>query len=249
MAIARDERYAFVPPILQVPDGEGGWRDAGPPVGFPAGKTKSMVIDVTDLLPRDDPRIRVFSTLRLYWDSIRLAVDDGAAPIVTTSLEPASAELWRRGFSEPETSDRPHQPERFEWDRVSEVPRWNPHPGSYTRYGDVLPLLEEIEDQYVILGSGDALHVRFDASALPPVPDGWRRDYLVFLDGWAKDRDPNTVEALHVEPLPFHGMSGYPYGPDEAFPDDEEHRAWRREWNTRQAERWLPRLAGAWREL
>ena len=31
---------------------------------------------------------------------------------------------------------------------------------------------------------------------------GWVRDYLVFLDGWAKDRDPNTVEALEVEPLP-----------------------------------------------
>ena len=57
------------------PDGEGGWRDAGPPVGFPAGKTKTMVIDVGEILVRDDPRLRVSSTLRLYWDSIRLAID------------------------------------------------------------------------------------------------------------------------------------------------------------------------------
>ena len=54
-------------------------------------------------------------------------------------------------------------------------------------------------------------------------------------------------------------MSGYPYwheeggpetsgsgadGPVEAFPDTPEHRAWRREWNTRAPEPWLPRLAG-----
>jgi Tfp pilus assembly protein PilF len=247
VAIARDPRFEFVPPLLQVPDGEGGWRDTGPPVGFPAGKTKSMVIDVTDILVRDDPRIRVFTTLRLYWDSIRLATDGDDAELRVTTLEPASSELWRRGFSEPvipDRSTRPDQPETFVWDRVSAVPRWNPHPGLYTRLGETLPLVQEIDDRFVIMASGDALHVRFDARELPPVPEGFRRDYLVFLDGWAKDRDPNTVEALHVEPLPFHGMSGYPYGPDESFPDGEEHRAWRREWNTRLVEPWLPRVAG-----
>jgi hypothetical protein len=65
----------------------------------------------------------------------------------------------------------------------------------------------------------------------------------VFLDGWAKDRDPNTLEALNVEPLPFHGMSGYPYRADESFPDTPEHRAWRATWNTRPAFRWLVPLA------
>ena len=75
------------------------------------------------------------------------------------------------------------------------------------------------------------------------MPAGFTRDYLVFLDGWAKDRDPNTLEALYVEPLPFHGMSGYPYGPDESFPQTPEHRAWRLEWNTRPAKRWIEPLA------
>jgi hypothetical protein len=49
------------------------------------------------------------------------------------------------------------------------------------------------------------------------------------------------VEAEFVEPLPFHGMSGYPYGAKEHFPDDDEHRAWSKEWNTRVAEPWIPR--------
>ena len=59
------------------------------------------------------------------------------------------------------------------------------------------------------------------------------RDYLLFLDGWAKDGDPNTLASQSVEPLPFHGMSAYPPPPGEAFPDTPEHRAWRAEWNTR----------------
>jgi tetratricopeptide (TPR) repeat protein len=240
VAAARDPRFEFVPPILQVPDGQGGWRALGPPVGFPAGKTKTMVLDVTGALDAGDPRLRVFTTLRLYWDSIRLSTTPVTVPLATRSLEPQSAELWRRGFSAPLRDGREHQPERFVWEQLAEHPRWNPHPGRYTRLGECLPLLQAIDDRFVIMATGDALTVRFDATALPPLPDGWRRDFLVFLDGWAKDRDPNTVEALYVEPLPFHGMSAYPYGPGERFPDTEEHRRWRREWNTRDAEPWIP---------
>lgn len=235
MASARTPGLDFIPPILQVPNEQGVFVAAGPPVGFPAGKTKSMVIDVTDILRREDPRIRVFSTLRLYWDEIVLATDADDAPLVVQALEPISANLWRRGFSEPVLHGDPTQPERFDWDRLSQSSRWNQHPGKYTRLGEALPLVETIDDRFVVMGSGDALTVRFDATGVAPPPEGYTRDYLVFLDGWAKDRDPNTVEALNVEPLPFHGMSGYPYGPDEAFPGDEEHEAWRREWQTRPA--------------
>jgi tetratricopeptide (TPR) repeat protein len=244
MAAARSGEYEFLPPLFQIPDGQGGWKAPRQPVGFPAGKTKTMVIDVTDLLPRDDPRLRIVSTLRLYWDSIRLATDADDAELRTESLEPSSAVLWRRGFSAPLFTALPNQPERFEWEHLAEIPRWNPHPGLYTRYGETVPLLGVVDDEFVIMGAGDALTVGFDASALPPVAPGFRRDYLLFLDGWAKDRDPNTLEAEHVEPLPFHGMSGYPYGRLERFPEDEAHRKWRVEWNTRVAERWMPRVLG-----
>jgi len=236
MAAARTPGIEFVPPIVEVPAGNGGaeWRPIGPPVGFPAGKTKTMVIDLTGVLDPADPRVRIGSTLRLYWDSIRLAVGpDG--PSRTTSLEPVSARLWPRGFSRPLAGDKSELPERFEWDEKTSHGRWNQHPGLYTRFGEVTPLVMAIDDRFVVMGSGDALALEFDAGDLPPLPEGWRRDFLVFLDGWAKDRDPNTVEALAVEPLPFHGMSGYPYGADEHFPDTPEHRAWREEWQTRPA--------------
>jgi len=243
MATARTPGLDFVPPIIEVPDGAGGWRPIGPPVGFPAGKTKSMLIDLTEHLVRDDPRVRIVSTLELYWDRIALAVCADDAPRRVTELAATGAKLWSRGFSRPIPSRAVDQPQRFDWDELDEEPRWNQHPGRYTRFGDVLPLLGEVDDRFVIMGSGDALELRFDGRGLPPLPEGWRRDFLVYLDGWAKDRDPNTVEALEVEPLPFHAMSGYPYRADEAFPDTELHRRWRAEWNTRPAFEWIVPLA------
>ncbi len=245
MATARTPGIEFMPPLLQVPDGEGGWRDLGPPVGFPAGKTKTMIIDVAGKLDPADPRLRVVSTLRLYWDSIRLGTDVNAtnsAPLQVTSIDLDSANLWERGFSRPIPIQGLNGLEWFEWDELEAEPRWNQHPGQYTSHGAVDALLHDADDMFVILGSGDALQLRFDASLAPPLREGYRRDYLLYLDGWAKDRDPNSIQAKFVEPLPFHAMSGYPYGDDESFPSDEAHRAWRLKWNTREAKRWIEPL-------
>lgn len=244
LAAAGDPEAEFIPPLLQVPDGAGGWRTATD-LGFPAGKLKTMVVDVSAALDRADPRLRVFTGLQLYWDSIRLAVDAGDAPHLVTPLEPSAAELWLRGFSKP--LPYPAHPELwfFDWDALEEEPRWNQHPGDYTRLGPCAELVASIDDRFAILGAGDALTLRFSAASVPPLRAGYARDYFLFLDGWAKDRDPNTVEALYVEPLPFHGMSGYPYAAGERFPDDAEHRAWRAEWNTREAKLWIPPLAPA----
>ena len=242
IAAARHPDIEFMPPVLSVPDGNGDWRDTGPPIGFPAGKLKTMVIDVTDSLNRDDPRVRLSGTLQLYWDSIRLAVGDDRTGVRVTELEPDSAELWSRGFSEPQTVMGISGMDWFEWDKLASQPRWNQHPGLYTAYGETLPLVSQVDDQFVIMGAGDALHVRFDASSVPELEPGYVRDYQLYLDGWAKDRDPNTVEALNVEPLPFHGMSAYPYEADESFPEDAEHLEWKVRWNTRLSRRWLESL-------
>ena len=115
------------------------------------------------------------------------------------------------------------------------VSSWNPTPGRYSRYGEVAELLSAIDDRMVVMGSGDEVRLLFDATALPPLPEGWTRDFLLFVDGWAKDGDANTAYGQSVEPLPFHGMSQYPYGADERFPDGPVHKVWREHWLTRPA--------------
>ena len=129
------------------------------------------------------------------------------------------------------------QPERFVYEQVRPLQKWNwnPTPGLYTRYGDVRPLLETVDDLLVIMGSGDELQLRFDATRLPELTEGWKRDFLLFVDGWAKDGDANTAFSQTVEPLPFHGMPQYPYPAPHAYPADGVHNRYREFYNTRPA--------------
>jgi len=122
---------------------------------------------------------------------------------------------------------------------------WNPTPGHYTRYGDVRTLLSAADDRMVIMGSGDELRLLFPAGGLRPQRPGWTRDFLLLVDGWAKDGDYNTAFSQSVEPLPFHAMSAYPYPASQHFPEDAAHREYREKYNTRPALRLLRPLAAA----
>ena len=57
------------------------------------------------------------------------------------------------------------QPESFDYQTWMPLSMWNPTAGLYTRYGDVRPLLGEVDDRLVIMGSGDEVRLRFDAAA------------------------------------------------------------------------------------
>jgi hypothetical protein len=103
-------------------------------------------------------------------------------------------------------------------------------------------VLSEADDRMVIMGSGDEVQLRFRAAGLPQLPMGWKRDFLLLVDGWAKDADANTAFSQSVLPLPFHSMSRYPYPAAEHFPDDAQHAQYQREYNTRPALRLIRRL-------
>ena len=232
-------------PQLQVEDERGEWRTVIEDMGIPAGKPKSIVVDLSGKFLSSSRRIRIVTNLCVYWDEIFLAEGAAEPTMRVTRLAPAEADLHFRGFSTPTIHPQRKQPESFDYDRVLDVTMWNPTPGDYTRYGDVRELLTSVDDFLVLMGSGDEISLDFDAAALPPLPAGWRRDFLLRFDGWAKDADANTAFSQTVEPLPFHGMSRYPYPTGEAFPDDEAHRRWRDETLTRPALRLLRPLAAS----
>ena len=205
-------------------------------------------MDLTGKFLSASREVRIVTGLALYWDEIFLTEETDAPQAVLTEVEPATADLRFRGFSRPVIHPERLQPERFEYHDWMPASMWNPTPGLYTRFGDVRPLVESVDDLLVIMGSGDELRLLFSAADLPPLPSGWRRDFLLKVDGWAKDGDPNTAFGQSVEPLPFHGMSQYPYPPMEQFPDDELHRRYREEYNTRPALRLLRPLTESLRE-
>ncbi len=273
LAADQDPRHAFTPVSLDVPDGNGGWRTAIEDIGLPNAKDSTFVVDLTELIDRSDPRLRLRTTMRLYWDAALYTVGgsfpagivpagdwqqewrvpragelrlvpgaggpDTEVPLRIHVLAPQDADLRARGFSRLiRTADGY---ETFDYETVLGTAPWEQHRGHYTRFGPVDPLVVDADDRYVIVGTGDELVVRF-ADTLPPLRDGWRRDYLVYLNGWVKDGDINTAHGDRVQPLPFHAMSGYPYSLLEAFARDDETRRFLERWVTRPARRINERL-------
>ncbi|MEX2559660.1 MAG: FG-GAP-like repeat-containing protein [Pirellulales bacterium] len=219
------------PPALYVPDASGQWRLAQAYMGFPGGKTKTIAVDLSDAFVNDDYRVRIVTNMEIYWDEAFFSVDEEPVSVKLTPLELASAELDYRGFSR-RTPDEGFGPEHFDYDRVSPEPKWPAMTGHFTRYGPVDELLDQTDDLLVVMGAGDELSLRFKAPAGDP-PAGWKRDFLLYNVGWDKDADLNTVYGEQVEPLPFLGMSGYPYGADEAYPTTPRHLDYLRRYQTR----------------
>jgi hypothetical protein len=114
--------------------------------------------------------------------------------------------------------------------------------GAYTREGDVLPLVTRADDRFVIGKPGDEIAIDFDEPPSQSIPPGWTRTYLLVGDGFSKEMDVNSASPDTVEPLPFHGMSGYPYPASEHYPDTPEHNRYREEYNTRHVRRQIPAL-------
>jgi hypothetical protein len=90
-----------------------------------------------------------------------------------------------------------------------------------------------VDDRYAIFGSGEELAAEFDATKLPALPAGWKRDYFFYANGYVKDMDWWDASPFTVSQLPFHGMSKYPYPASEKFPEDEDGLAYQLNWNTR----------------
>ncbi len=235
--------HALVFPYLQVKDAKGRWRTVVEDMGIPAGKPKTMVVDLTGKFLSDSREVRIVTNLCVYWDEIFLSEGTATPPHTTTPVDAATGSLRLRGFSTPTIDAHREQPESFDYTRWTPNATWNQTPGFYTRYGDVRELVAAIDDRLVIMGAGDELQLRFPAAGLPVLKPGWKRDFLLLVDGWAKDADANTAFSQTVEPLPFHGMSAYPYKAQEKFPDDAAHNAWRKKYNTRPAIRLVPRLS------
>ncbi len=236
-ALAQSPALHVVPLQVQVKDPAGQWRTVIPDLGFPAGKNKTVIADLTGKFLSADRRIRIRTNMEIYWDRAFVAATASKSPVTVTTLRPVAADLHYRGFSRMYRKGGRYGPQWYDYGDVSRERAWAPIVGSFTRYGDVLPLVDSVDDRYVIFGPGDEVALEFDSAAAPLLPPGWTRDFLIYTDAWLKDADLNTLAGGTVEPLPFHRMSRYPYGADEAFPTDALHRRFVETYNTRRVER------------
>ena len=233
VALAQQSAIKVASPSLEVRDRSGRWQTAIANIGFPSGKNKTIVVDLAGKFPTADHHVRIRTNMQIYWDQAFVARDVANGEVKTTRLAPVSADLHFRGFSRMYRKGGRYGPYWFAYHDVAKESPWRPIEGAFTRFGDVLPLLRNPDDMYVIMGPGDEATIQFDASSAKSLPPGWKRDFLLYTDGWIKDSDLNTAFGTTVGPLPFHGVQAYPYKSAEAYPTDLEHRRYLREYDTR----------------
>ena len=235
----------MTPPSMQMRDEAGRWKTVIAETGFPVGRPQTVVVDLTGKWISSSRRVRIPTNMRIYWDQILVAsrVD---APIRINRFNPAAAHLNWRGFSA-EVAPDGREPFGYDYSRVSLAAPWKIPVGRYTREGDVRPLLQDVDDMYVIARPGDELSIGFAERALPALPSGWARTFLVYSYGWSKEMNPRSASPDAVGPLPFSGMSGYPYAPHEHYPRTAKHREYIERYNTRIVSKPLPSIDGSLR--
>ncbi|HKY43833.1 MAG TPA: FG-GAP-like repeat-containing protein, partial [Pyrinomonadaceae bacterium] len=219
-------------PALQVKDKRGRWKTVIENVGIPVGRPQTVVVDLTGKFLSASREVRIVTNMRIYWDQILVAEPDNYLPVHLTRLNPLIADLRWRGFSHEHSPDG-RQPMSYDYEKVSFTSPWKVMPGRYTREGDVRELLLESDDMFVISRPGDELVLSFDARNLRPLAPGWMRTFLLYADGYSKEMDINSASPDQVGPLPFHGMSKYPYDWPERYPLTEKRRRYMEKYNTR----------------
>jgi tetratricopeptide (TPR) repeat protein len=223
---------AAKPPSLEVQDDQGRWVTAIANIGIPVGRPQTVVVDLAGKWLGPRRSVRIATNMRIYWDQALVGTSAGTS-LRRADLDPGVADLRDRGFSAEVTPDG-REPFSYDYTRVSRVSPWKAFPGRYTRTGDVRELLAASDDVFVISRPGDEIALSFEASALPPLPEGWTRTFLLHADGFSKEMDINSATPHTLGPLPFHGMSRYPYEAPEAYPMTPEKLALMERYNTRQ---------------
>lgn len=233
VAMAQSDSLKSFAPVIQAMNARGEWETIAGNVGFPMGKDKTVIINLSGKFPTSDHRLRIRTNMQIYWDEIFFGSHVETIPGVITVMDPVAADLHYRGFSRLYRKGGRYGPHWFDYSVVDKAPKWRDLTGNYTRFGDILPLLMASDNKYAITNAGDETTIEFNESDLPDLPEGWKRDFLIRSVGWVKDGDMNTAFGNTVMPLPFHGMKSYPPSKEDVYPNDQELTAYNREYNTR----------------
>jgi len=198
----------FPPPYMEVKDAEGNWVPVADNRQFPLLDVTPdcFVVNLTGVFLTDDYSLRIHTFFDTRFDYI--GVDTTSQQDVTIREVTVSSATLSQAFITNSNST-----------------------GNFTRYGDVTELMEYADDMYVITRQGDEIRILFPADT-DSVSEGMERDYFLFASAWFKVDGLPYVD-FTVDPLPFHGMTCFPYPETESYPYDTTHVDYLEEYNIR----------------
>lgn len=222
-------------PVIEREQPDGTWRVIEPLPGYPAGLPRRMTVDLKGKLIGPTCRLRITTNMECYWDEAFLAVIDDRPKLRVTCLPVARASLGFKGYLR-EMSPDGGQPLLYAYDYEDPAPLARMI-GTLTRFGEVRDLLTKDDDKLCVVGPGDEVRLEFEAKAVPELPTGWTRSFVLRATGYCKDADPLTNSGDCIGPLPWKGMGGYPFDSGGERPTDASYEAYLREYQTRKVTR------------
>ena len=201
---------------------------------MPVGRPQTVVVDLTGKLPPGAAALRLVTTMRVYWDEAAVGRTGIGRRSSSRSARPARPTSAGRGFSA-EASRTGASRRLYDYARASPaLAPWKTMPGRYTREGDVRPLLHAVDDVFVVARPGDEValivrrgRARRAAARVALAPS------CCYGDGFSKEMDINSASPDVVQPLPFHGMTAYPYVAADVPPAVKRAFEAGEAWNTR----------------
>lgn len=222
-----------MPPYIEAQLPDGAWKRVMDDMGFPAGLPRTIVVDLTGKLPEGTRRIRITTNLQIYWDQV--LIDNGPDlpnRVRKTELPLASAQLAFRGYPQQLDGKTPGDL-TYNYNQISQTGPFRRARGNYTRYGDVTRLLQQVDNRFVVFGTGEDIDLEFSDTPLPALPKGWERDYFFYANGFVKDMDFYEASPYTVAKMPFQGMRNYPSQTMEHDADNPSRMQYELDWNSR----------------
>ena len=232
----RKSQAGLVMPYLQVQDAAGRWKTVNKDMGMPAGKPKTIAVPVEFLSA--SRKVRIVTNLCVYWDEIFLS--EGASDAACDSRSCHTFRLGRSAFSR--ILGIAHRPAAQTARYILLRPCFpdfvlESHAGSLYKIRPcgrtAARRRRPAGDHGLGRRSDAAIRRRSPCSARAA---GWTRDFLLKVDGWAKDRDPNTAFSSSVRSrCRSMGCPAIRIRPTNIFRDDAAHDATSEQYNTRPA--------------
>lgn len=198
-------------PVLDVLGKDYRWHERIKDLGVSAGLPRTIVIDLSSVLKPGEHVVRIRSNRTLYYDQASTAQKSEQVELVeepihasvmrAVELPLTIAQLRWLGYPKRLLPDG-RLPEVYDYQQIATQADWSTHVGLLTRYGNVLPLLQQTDQQFVVMGNGEEVSLSFDGSHLPELPAGWKRTFLFYSSGYEKTYDLRSPNAQTIDPLP-----------------------------------------------
>ena len=93
VALSQSSDLKVVRPFVQVINAKGEWETVIENLGFPMGKDKTVITDLSSKFLSVDHRIRIRTNMEIYWDYVFFSDKASNVPVISSVLTPVSADL------------------------------------------------------------------------------------------------------------------------------------------------------------